>query len=50
MNAAYQKIIAASDDDQRGLFVTAAARVGTTVQNIEKDFWVCWTLDVCITV
>jgi hypothetical protein len=25
--------------------VTAAARFGTTVQNIEKDFWVCWTLD-----
>lgn len=45
MNAAYQKIIAASDDDRRGLFVTAAARVGTTVQNIEKDFWACWTLD-----
>jgi nucleotidyltransferase AbiEii toxin of type IV toxin-antitoxin system len=45
MNLAYQKIIASSDDDRRGLFVTAAARVGTTVQNIEKDFWVCWTLD-----
>lgn len=45
MNPAYQKIIASSEDDQRGLFVTAANRVGTTVQNIEKDFWVCWTLD-----
>jgi hypothetical protein len=45
MNAAYNKIIAASDEDRRGLFVTAAARVGTTAQNIEKDFWVCWTLD-----
>jgi Nucleotidyl transferase AbiEii toxin, Type IV TA system len=45
MNRAYQKIIASSEDDQRGLFVTAANRVGTTVQNIEKDFWVCWTLD-----
>lgn len=46
MNPAYQNIIAASDDDRRGLFVTAANRTGTTVQNIEKDFWVCWTLDV----
>jgi hypothetical protein len=45
MNLAYQKIIASSEDDQRDLFVAAANRVGTTVQNIEKDFWVCWTLD-----
>ncbi|MEA2895494.1 MAG: hypothetical protein QOJ84_1109 [Bradyrhizobium sp.] len=45
MNPAYQKIIASSEDDQRGLFITAANRLGTTVQNIEKDFWVCWTLD-----
>src|SRR5258706_1583504 len=45
MNLAYQKIIASSEDDQRGLFIPAANRVGTTVQNIEKDFWVCWTLD-----
>src|SRR5690606_11214886 len=22
-----------------------AARLGTAVQNVEKDFWVCWTLD-----
>jgi hypothetical protein len=46
MNAAYQQIIAASDDDRRGLFTTTATHVGTTVQNIEKDFWVCWTLGV----
>lgn len=45
MNSAYQRIIAASADDQQGLFLTAANRIGTTVQNIEKDFWVCWTLD-----
>ncbi|AEC21039.1 hypothetical protein PT7_2499 [Pusillimonas sp. T7-7] len=23
----------------------AAPRLGTAVQNVEKDFWVCWTLD-----
>lgn len=45
MNPAYQTIIAASDDDRRGLFLAAANRVGTTIQNIEKDFWACWTLD-----
>src|SRR5690349_11515901 len=46
MNLAYERIIAASDEDFRGLLATAATRVGTTVQNIEKDFWVCWTLDI----
>jgi hypothetical protein len=45
MNKSYQKIIGASVSDQRDLFLTAANRFGTTVQNIEKDFWVCWTLD-----
>lgn len=45
MNQAYQNIINASTDDQRGLFLAAATRLGTTIQNIEKDFWVCWTLD-----
>jgi hypothetical protein len=27
------------------LFSTTAQRIGTTPQNTEKDFWVCWTLD-----
>jgi hypothetical protein len=45
MNQAYQNIISAGTDDQRGLFLAAANRIGTTIQNIEKDFWVCWTLD-----
>lgn len=46
MNENYLPIIAASDDDRRGLFLTAAQRLGTTLQNIEKDFWVCWALDL----
>ena len=45
MNAAYDEIIAASDDERRDLFVGTARRLGTTVQNVEKDFWVCWILD-----
>jgi hypothetical protein len=45
MNEAYQAVIAASDDERRDLFVGAAARLGTPAQNVEKDFWVCWTLD-----
>jgi len=45
MNLAYQNVIASADSDRRDLFITAVTRVGTTVQNMEKDFWVCWTLD-----
>jgi hypothetical protein len=45
MNAAFHQVIAASDDERRDLFLTTARRLGTAVQNVEKDFWVCWTLD-----
>lgn len=46
MNSAYQTVIGATDNERRGLFLGTAARLGTAVQNVEKDFWVCWTLDV----
>lgn len=45
MNPAFNTVIAANDTDRRDLFLGAAARLGTAVQNVEKDFWVCWTLD-----
>lgn len=45
MNEAFNTVIAASDGERRDLFLAAAARLGTAVQNVEKDFWVCWTLD-----
>ncbi len=45
MNPAFHTVITASDAERRDLFVGAAARLGTAVQNVEKDFWVCWTLD-----
>lgn len=45
MNEAFKNVIGASDQDRRGLFLTTATRMGTAVQNVEKDFWVCWTLD-----
>lgn len=45
MNSAFLEVITASDDERRALFLTAARRLGTAVQNVEKDFWVCWTLD-----
>ncbi|MHB8391021.1 MAG: nucleotidyl transferase AbiEii/AbiGii toxin family protein [Acidiferrobacteraceae bacterium] len=45
MNPSFHDVIAASDAERRDLFLGTAARLGTTVQNVEKDFWVCWTLD-----
>ena len=45
MNTAFNTVIAASQAERRDLFLAAAARLGTAVQNVEKDFWVCWTLD-----
>ena len=46
MNLSYHEVIIASDTERRDLFLGTAAQLGTAVQNVEKDFWVCWTLDV----
>ncbi|WP_213804945.1 nucleotidyl transferase AbiEii/AbiGii toxin family protein [Granulicella sp. dw_53] len=45
MTDGFQTVLAASDEERRDLFVGAADRLRTNEQNIEKDFWVCWTLD-----
>lgn len=45
MNSNFNTVVSASDAERRDLFLATAARLGTTVQNVEKDFWVCWTLD-----
>ncbi len=45
MNTVYDTIISADDGTRAGLFAATAQRIGTTPQNVEKDFWVCWTLD-----
>ena len=45
MNTAFDRIMAVDDETRLGLFTTTAQRLGTTPQNVEKDFWVCWTLD-----
>ncbi|AQR75082.1 nucleotidyl transferase AbiEii/AbiGii toxin family protein [Sphingomonas sp. LM7] len=45
MNPNYDIILASDDETRAGLFTTTAQRLGTTPQNVEKDFWVCWTLD-----
>ena len=46
MNAAFHQVIGAKDDERLELFLASARRLGTAVQNIEKDFWVCWVLDI----
>ena len=45
MKPDYRRIIASPLDDRRDLFVAAARRIGMSEQNVEKDFWVCWTLE-----
>jgi Nucleotidyl transferase AbiEii toxin, Type IV TA system len=43
--SAYRSVITAPAADRLGLFLAAAQRLGAPLGNIEKDFWVCWTLD-----
>ncbi len=43
--AAYRQIIATSPRDRLDLFLATANRIGAPVGNVEKDFWVCWTLN-----
>jgi hypothetical protein len=40
----YKDIISANIEDRKGLFLETSNRLNTTIQNIEKDFWVCWVL------
>jgi Nucleotidyl transferase AbiEii toxin, Type IV TA system len=45
VNPAFLAFLAAATEDRRDAFLGAAQRLGTAEQNVEKDFWVCWTLD-----
>jgi hypothetical protein len=45
MNEAFRRVIAATERDRLDLFASTARRIGSTEQNVEKDFWVCWTLN-----
>lgn len=42
---AYAAVIRAPARDRLDLFLSTANRLGAPIGNIEKDFWVCWTLD-----
>ncbi len=43
--AGFQTIISASVADRSDLFLSTANRLGAPLINVEKDFWVCWTLN-----
>ncbi len=45
MTQGYDTFLAAAANDRRDAFIAAGRRLGAAEQNIEKDFWVCWTLD-----
>ena len=45
MNPHFDTVLASSPADRNDLFVTTGNSLGTVAQNVEKDFWVCWTLD-----
>jgi hypothetical protein len=45
VNPDFNRLLAEPTGDRLGVFLATARRLGTTVQNVEKDFWVCWTLD-----
>lgn len=42
---AFAAFMGAPAKDRLDLFLATANRLGTPVGNIEKDLWVCWTLD-----
>lgn len=46
MNIDFLEIIKANPEDRHELFLSSANRLGTTLKNVEKDFWVCWVLDL----
>lgn len=48
MNPAFNDVLSAPADTRSGLFTATAQRLGTTPQNVEQDFWVCWTLDALL--
>jgi predicted nucleotidyltransferase component of viral defense system len=45
LNEGFEEFFSASEKDRVDTFLAASQRLGANVQYIEKDFWVCWTLD-----
>jgi hypothetical protein len=45
MNPNYRAFDAYKQQDRRDLFEATAVKLGTNAQSVEKDFWVCRTID-----
>jgi predicted nucleotidyltransferase component of viral defense system len=46
VNDGFKQFLSASEKNRTDVFLAALQRLGANAQYIEKDFWVCWTLDV----
>ena len=46
INPGFLTVLSADAETRRGLYATTARRLGTSERNVEKDFWVCLTLDI----
>jgi len=46
VNEGFKTFLSASENDRADAFLAASQRIGANVQHVEKDFWVCWTLDM----
>lgn len=46
MASGFAAVLRASEADRRELFITTASRLAISVENVERDFWVCWVLDL----
>lgn len=45
MQTTFVEILRSSADERRALYASAAARLDTRAENVEKDLSVCWVLD-----
>jgi hypothetical protein len=44
----YQEFIRQEEASREGVFLETAQRLGTTPNNVEKDFWICLVLDTIL--
>ena len=41
----YREFLQQKEKDREGVFVESAQKLGTSANNVEKDFWICFLLD-----
>lgn len=50
MGSQLPNFLALSETDRRGIYTTLSPQLGMTPEILEKDVWVCWTLDALFTI